>query len=187
VDGWIGHLFGFVCGQDPFHTWAPGGTLLPFCQRCTGFYAGAAIALALQAALWLRPGARFLQVHGLFLLLMIPFGFHWLPQGALLRTLLGLLYGFGVVSFLWLWPGVRLGAVRGASHPKLALYAAGVVVGLVAVPALSVWGSRAAARTLVGLALLGLAGVAALVLANLGIGLVSLASRATRHTKRVAS
>jgi len=187
VDGWAEHVFALVCGQDAFHTWAPGGALLPFCQRCSGFYSGAAVALALQALLWMRPGARFLQVHGLFLLLMIPFGFHWLPQGALARTLLGLLYGFGVVSFLWLWPGVRLGATRPASRGRLVLYAAGVAACLVAVPALSVWGGRAARQTLVALALVGLAGIGALALANLGIGFAWITSRLAHRRPRVAS
>jgi uncharacterized membrane protein len=102
------HLFALVCGQNPAHTWSPGGALLPCCQRCTGFYAGAVMALVLHLALRIRPSARFLQVHGLFLLQMVPLGFHWVAQGALVRTWSGLLYGFGVVSFLWLLPGARL-------------------------------------------------------------------------------
>jgi len=105
------HWFAAVCGQDPGHTWAPGGILLPCCQRCTGLYVGAGVAALLH--LWLRPRltSRFLEMHGAFLLLMIPFGFHWLPQGPALRTLTGVLFGFGVVAFLWLqlsqWVGER--------------------------------------------------------------------------------
>ena len=37
-------IFGWVCGQNPGHTWAPGGLMLPCCQRCTGLYAGAFFA-----------------------------------------------------------------------------------------------------------------------------------------------
>jgi hypothetical protein len=50
----------------------------------------------------LRPRltGRFLEIHGLFLLVMVPFGYHWLPQGPVLRTVTGLLFGAGLVSFL---------------------------------------------------------------------------------------
>ncbi len=76
--------------------------LLPCCQRCLGLYVGAAVAAG--SHLWLRPRltGRFLELHGAFLLCMLPFGFHWLPQGPLLRTITGVLFGFGVVTFLWL-------------------------------------------------------------------------------------
>ncbi|MDO8544549.1 MAG: DUF2085 domain-containing protein [Opitutaceae bacterium] len=103
-------LFSFVCGQNPSHTWAPGGELLPCCERCTGLYAGAAIALLLQFVLRMRPTARFLQLHGLLLMMMIPLGFHWVAHGALVRTGSGLFFGFGVVSLLWLLPGGHLPA-----------------------------------------------------------------------------
>lgn len=94
------HFFGWVCGQEPAHTWAPCGLLLPFCQRCSGLYAGAFVAAVLHV--WLRPAPtnRWLWLNGSFLLLMVPFGFHWLPQGPLLRTVTGVLFGFGLVAFL---------------------------------------------------------------------------------------
>jgi uncharacterized membrane protein len=95
-------LFGLVCGQNPDHTWAPGGLALPCCQRCLGLYAGAALAAVLHV--FIRPNltGRFLEVHGAFLLLMVPLGFHWVPQGPVLRTISGLLFGAGVTTFLWL-------------------------------------------------------------------------------------
>ena len=40
----LGQCFAFLCGQNPEHTWAPGGLLLPCCQRCLGLYVGAGIA-----------------------------------------------------------------------------------------------------------------------------------------------
>ncbi len=94
-------LFALVCGQNPGHTWAPGGVLLPCCQRCAGLYCGAGLALFLH--LWLRPRltANFLYVHGGFLLLMVPFGYHWVPQGPVLRTISGFLFGAGLMTFLW--------------------------------------------------------------------------------------
>jgi uncharacterized membrane protein len=98
----LSHAFAAVCGQNPGHTWAPGGILLPCCQRCTGLYVGAGVAALLH--LWLRPklSGRFLEIHGAFLLAMAPFGLHWVSQGPFLRTATGALFGVGVVTFLWL-------------------------------------------------------------------------------------
>lgn len=93
-------LLGAVCGQNAAHTWAPGGEALPCCQRCTGLYAGALLATILQLFLKPRLTARFLEVHGLFLLIMVPFGYHWVSQGPILRTVTGLLFGAGSVTFL---------------------------------------------------------------------------------------
>ncbi len=95
-------LFSVVCGQDPSHAWAPGGLVLPCCQRCAGLYVGAGIAALAHALLRPKPMGHFLELHGSFLLLMVPFGFHWVPQGDVLRTITGALFGFGVVAFLLL-------------------------------------------------------------------------------------
>ncbi|MBN2507138.1 MAG: DUF2085 domain-containing protein [Verrucomicrobia bacterium] len=179
-------VFGFVCGQNPAHAWAPGGEMLPLCQRCTGLYAGAAAALLLQLALRLRPGPRFLQTHGLFLLAMIPLGFRGMPDGPLVRTLSGLLYGFGVVSFLWLLPGERLPAAGVSPRRKLGIYTAGVGGTLLAVPALAAWGGRGAGVVLTAMALAGLAGLGALMLVNLAIGLAWLVSRGGPNRPRPA-
>jgi uncharacterized membrane protein len=108
----LNHTFSWVCGQNPDHTWIPGGLPLPCCQRCTGLYVGAAVAVLLHLALKPLPTARFLQIHGLFLLLMVPFGFHWLPQGELLRAGTGVLFGFGVVTFLSLKLSARTTTAR---------------------------------------------------------------------------
>jgi uncharacterized membrane protein len=99
---WIYHGFGALCGQNPAHTWAPGGIPLPCCQRCAGLYAGACLAALLHLSLRLKLTGRFLEAHGLFLALMLPFGLHWLPQAPALRAASGLLFGFAVVTFLWL-------------------------------------------------------------------------------------
>jgi hypothetical protein len=96
----LDHLLGFVCGQNPNHTWAPGGIPLPCCERCLGLYGGAACAAALL--LWLKPSfnGRFLTAHGTLLLLMAPFGFHWLPHGPFIRTMTGIWFGAACVAFL---------------------------------------------------------------------------------------
>jgi uncharacterized membrane protein len=98
----LNHAFALVCGQNPGHTWTPGGMLLPCCQRCTGLYVGAGMAALLH--FWLRPrlSARFLEAHGAFLVFMAPFGFHWLAHGPEMRTITGVLFGFAVVTFLLL-------------------------------------------------------------------------------------
>jgi uncharacterized membrane protein len=184
------HLFALVCGQNPAHTWSPGGALLPCCQRCTGLYAGAIVALLLHLALRIRPSARFLQVHGLFLLQMVPLGFHWVAQDALVRTWSGLLYGFGLVSFLWLLPGARVARSGGADRRRWTYktnrtYATyGTVLGLTlaAVPVMAAWGGVFVGRVLVVTTLAGLAVLGALVTANLALGLTWLVSR--RHRTR---
>jgi len=122
------HVFGWVCGQNPAHTWSPGGERLPVCQRCTGVYAGAFLAALLH--LWWRiaptpagfrrngaktnrgqecprsgtPGPRWLWLwlNGGFLLFIVPNGFYWIPQNPELRCASGILFGFGLVAFLWL-------------------------------------------------------------------------------------
>jgi hypothetical protein len=148
--------------------------LLPCCQRCTGLYAGAAVALVLHLGLRIRPTARFLQVHGGFLLLMIPFGYHWVPQNALVRGVSGVLCGTGVVSFLWLLPGPRICLTRLINRRRLIVYTAGIAVALAAIPASATWDGQLAWYALVSLATCGLAGLAMLAAANAGIGLSSL-------------
>jgi len=64
-------------------------------------------ALLLLFFLKPQPNTAFRWLHGLFLLLMVPFGFHWLPQGPVLRCETGILFGFGIVAYLWLVPGAR--------------------------------------------------------------------------------
>ena len=94
------HVFAWVCGQFPLHTWASGGVPLPCCQRCTGLYLGSLAAIVLHCIFRPALTARFLKVHGAFLAMMIPFGLHWIPQGPLLRCWSGMLFGFGLVTFL---------------------------------------------------------------------------------------
>lgn len=95
-------LFGHVCGQYFAHTWSPGGELLPCCQRCTGVYVGAFVAVLLHFVRRPPSTSFWYQLNGVFLLLMIPAGFHWFAQGPELRAASGILFGFGLVAFLWL-------------------------------------------------------------------------------------
>ena len=165
-----------ICAQDPLHTWSPGGTALPLCQRCTGFYAGAAIALLMQVTLRFAPGPRFLTVHGLFLLAMIPLGYHWVPQDAVVRAVSGVLFGAGVVSFLWLRPGPRLFDLRDPAGRVLLVYAAVVTGTVLGIQAVAVSGGRLGWYVLAVLGTAGIAGLAVLAAAN-GLVLVRGTSR----------
>jgi uncharacterized membrane protein len=159
--------FSLVCGQAADRTWAPGGEWLPFCQRCTGLYVGAFAALALALVFRIQPGPRRLQFDGFCLLQMVPLGFHWVSQGAVVRTLSGWFFAFGLVDFLWLLPAAQCGfgqagASAWRSGLQTLLFAAGLIGVLIAV----LDGGVAAARALAWLGLAGLIGLALLVLSN---------------------
>jgi uncharacterized membrane protein len=160
-------LFAFVCSQTLDRSWAPGGVLLPFDQRCTGLYVGAAVAVILHLLLRFRPSVPLLWLQGLLLLQMVPLGFHLIPHGHVLRTLSGQLFSFGVVSYLWLCPGSSswLGGKSGSWRVRTYLLAAGG--SLLLVPASAVWGGPIAALTLSWLGFGGLMALGILVLANL--------------------
>lgn len=175
------HGFALVCGQNPWHTWAPGGLPLPCCQRCTGFYAGAGVAAWLHW--WLRPrlSGRFLEIHAVFLMLMAPFGFHWLAHGALVRAITGVLFGFGVVSFLWTPLSGQAGR-RDADLPsgRTGAYGLGLAAAVVGLPLGGFYGGQVAAYALSGLAGWGLLAITVLVAANLLAGLRGILRRFSR-------
>jgi uncharacterized membrane protein len=216
----LSHLFAAVCGQNPGHTWAPGGMLLPCCQRCTGLYVGAGVAGLLH--LWLRPrlSGRFLEIHGAFLLFMAPFGFHWVADGPALRTVTGVLFGFGVVTFLWLALESRAGVppalgyaglkllrsafgwgggkdTSGAGGTPALLWGQSGVLGyflvlaatLVILPLTASLGGALAAHVLCVLITWGMLCFAALVVANIGLGLLATSRwclRSSRITHRAS-
>ncbi len=159
------HLFSALCGQNPDHTWSPGGFALPCCQRCLGLYVGAAVAAALHLWLRPRPTARFLKAHGLFLLLMVPSGLHWIPQAPALRAVSGGLFGFGVAAFLWLPVSARLAPRAPAGSPIV--YPAVLAATLALTPLLGRLGGAGAAYALAALAAAGAGVLLALTLADL--------------------
>ena len=177
----LAHWFAAVCGQDPGHTWAPGGILLPCCQRCTGLYVGAGAAALLHLLLRPRLSGRFLEIHGAFLLLMLPFGFHWVAQEPVLRTLTGVLFGFGVVTFLWL-PLSQ--TCRPPARMRLADWLYLLVLGatLLFLPTMAMRGGVVAAYGLSSLALCGALALCALIVGDLILGLVG----ALRLMRRLA-
>ena len=162
------HAFSWVCGQNPAHTWSPGGVLLPLCQRCTGVYVGACIAALLHLAWCPVPTPRWLWLNGAFLLFIIPSGFYWIPQNAELRCTSGILFGFGLVAFLWLTLQ-RKNETESTknSRPQLAAFAASLFAALVLTPMLGEYGNAAAAGILMVACVVGALALAALLLANL--------------------
>ncbi|MGD0260700.1 MAG: DUF2085 domain-containing protein [Verrucomicrobiota bacterium] len=171
----LSHLFGAVCGQDPGHTWAPGGILLPCCQRCTGLYVGAGLAALLHLCLRPKLSGRFLEIHGAFLLVMAPFGFHWVDQGPVLRTLTGVLFGSALVTFLWL-PLSQRAAEQGSRplHVRPSAWSYFLVLGatLILLPGTARLGGTIAAYALSGLAFFGVLALVALVVGNVSLGLL---------------
>jgi hypothetical protein len=130
-------------------------------------YAGAGIAALLHLCLRPQLTGRFLAVHAGFILSIAPFGFHWMPQEPVLRTVSGLLYGFGVFAFLWCpisrrfpgggWIGSR--PIRSRSTA----YAIGLAVTAGLLPLLAACGGRLAAYALSSLVLFGLTALAAVI------------------------
>jgi uncharacterized membrane protein len=163
----LDQIFSYVC-RSP-NIWAPGGEALPFCQRCTGLYVGCLLALVLCAVFRPRPTWPVVSMHGLLLVLMVPFGYHLVPQNAVIRMLSGQLFAFGLVYYLALnaagrfnlWKensgenvwGCVLWALAGITALQVAVQAGGLLTGAV----------------LSWLGLAGLLGYAALVIANLAL------------------
>lgn len=100
--------FSHVCGQHPEHIWAPATNALCCCQRCTGLYLGALVGLLAHLGLRPRLDGRFLGLHGWFLAAMVPLGFHWVPQGPLLRTTSGFVFALALMTYFRL-PGEEPG------------------------------------------------------------------------------
>ncbi len=166
MTGFMQKIFGLVCGQNPAHTWAPGGELLPLCQRCTGLYVGAVLALLLLILYRPPIDARYRWLHAMLLLSMTPFGFNLVPHGEVLRTVSGHWFGFGIVGLLWLMPGERW-VDKCHRKPSLRSYLLLGSMSLISVPVCARWGGALAAVTLSWLALAGLAVIAGLLLGNM--------------------
>jgi uncharacterized membrane protein len=109
-------IFSLVCSQQ--HNWVLGGDTLPFCQRCTGLYVGALSALSVFLLVRPKPTTRMHWVHGVLLLVTVPFGYHLLTQTGEIRMLTGQLFAIGLVYYLMLlpedyWPKWRESLARG--------------------------------------------------------------------------
>jgi uncharacterized membrane protein len=158
-------LFSLVCGRE--HLWTLAGEPLPFCQRCTGLYVGGALAVLLLLLFRPRPTPLVLWVHGLLLLLMVPFGFDWIEQGPTVRTLTGQLFALGLIYYLGLAVALplRLWSGSGPGHPRA--YGLGALAGILALQAAVRVGGTATRALLTWTGAAGLAAYAVLLLANL--------------------
>lgn len=99
------HLFSHLCGQ--VNCWHAAGVTSVACQRCTGLYIGALIAAVLFVIFRPRPTSFSLWLHGLAMLVIIPFGYHLVPHGTLVRAITGQLFGYGMAYYLLLVPADR--------------------------------------------------------------------------------
>jgi len=157
-------LFSYVCGQ--VNLWTVGGETLPFCQRCTGLYVGGFYAVLLMAVFRPAPSLRLLGIHFLLLLQMVPFGYHLVPQGAILRTITGQLFAIGLVYCLSLNPLAKL-KVEWQSRNRSLPYALAALAGLPALLIAIQFGGPITARVLAVMGLAGLAAYLVLAAANL--------------------
>lgn len=158
-------LFSHLCGQQ--HCWVLGSQSLPFCQRCTGLYVGSFCALILILTFRLRPNSSLYWIHGIFMLVMVPFGFHFVTHGGLTRTSTGLLFGFGLVYYLALNPLTAWERWKPESFSRTAAY---FTLATSVLPLLFVtirFGGSFSAAILAALGTLGLVGLSLLVVANL--------------------
>ena len=162
-------IFSWVCGQGLAHTWSPCGELLPCCQRCTGVYAGAFVAALLHLICPPKATSFWLRLNGLFLLFMIPAGYHWFAQGPTLRAASGMLFGFGLVAFLWLplLSNILPEAERKNSRSQLEIFFVALLAALVGTPLLGASGIAFAATALALLTAGGALALALLLAVNL--------------------
>ncbi len=100
----ISYVFSFLCSQDASRSFAIGGHLLPFCQRCTGVYLGLGISFVyLLASRHYKKGLpprSIIYVNIASLLIMPVFGFHFLDPGSAWRFWSGLIFGNAIASLL---------------------------------------------------------------------------------------
>jgi uncharacterized membrane protein len=157
-------IFSYVCGSP--NTWSLDGQLLPFCQRCTGLYVGGALAAVLYALRHPRPTRRVLALHGILLLQMAPFGYHWVAQNGTVRTLAGQLFAFALIYFLALNPVARLGLWKTDRGGQLPGYALGGLAGIAVLQLAVHRGGAAIGATLAWIGFAGLLIYAALLLVN---------------------
>ena len=169
----LSSLFSPVCGQNPDHTWVLGGLPLPCCQRCTGLYAGALLAIVLRA--WLRPrlSRGFVLAHSLFLLQLTLATVPSLAHGPVLRTISGFCYGFGVVAFLGAPVNLRLGPMPSGAG-RMWWYAAGMGASLALLLSAVAWDQRLSAGVLSWIVLVGAISLVGLILVNVALLLRSI-------------
>jgi hypothetical protein len=107
-------------------------------------------------------------MHGVLLVLMVPFGYHLVPQNGEVRTLTGLLFAVGLTYFLALNPALRWRPWQSQSGNERAYWAV-IVISLPLLLLAVHWESGLAAPVLAWMGVAGLMGFAGLTLANLAL------------------
>jgi len=161
---WLAQIFSHVCGQA--HCWAPGGVVMPVCERCLGLYLGALWSLGLILTLRAAPSRALVWLHGMAMLAMPPFGYHFVPHGPIVRTVTGFLFGVGMVYYLVLIPADVLHLERFTSNRPVIPYVVAALIPLPWILLAAKYGSRLAGSFLALLAFAGLALATLLVVAN---------------------
>lgn len=139
---------------------------MPVCERCLGLYLGALWSLVLVLVLRPLPTRAMLWLHGLAMLSMVPFGYHLVPHGPVVRTVTGFVFGLGMMYYLLLVPAEMLGRERLARSRSLIPFVALALLPLSLIVLTAQYGSALAGSLLSLLALAGLAATALLALGN---------------------
>ena len=172
-------FYGFICGQD--RCFIIDGTLLPLCQRCLGLYLGALLTAVWLAAtgLWRRgmPHWGVLAVHLTVLLAALLGGLHVIDPGPVWRLTCGLWTGH-VLTFWLVGASFRLWHLARPTGPASMTWRRSDVLQGLAVPlvlpllavafplAMKAGWEFWTGAALLGTALLGLATLAALLVAG---------------------
>jgi uncharacterized membrane protein len=169
----LAELFSYLCGQ--VHLCTIGREAIPICERCTGLYVGAAYVLLVLVIFRPEPSKRMLWFHGLCMLLMLPFGYHFVAHGTMMRMAMGQLFAYGLVYFLLLLP---VGSEwQHTSMSRVTMYLVMAVAGIPLLLLAIRFGGHTTAVFIVSAATFGVAVLALLVTANLATLAVLLTSR----------
>ncbi len=158
----LSRFLSWMCGQAADRSWLVGGEMFPVCERCTGIYLGAAVAVMLGC--WKRSQIdRWLVwIEILLVLQLIPAGLHWCFDTPVLRTLSGGWFGIGLIGLL----AKPLVTPRSSNAKQLlSLVSAFIVVTLVSF-SISLAGT-AFANSCIILILIGLLSVTTLIATNM--------------------
>ena len=176
---YLDDIFAALCARE--HLWVC-GEALPFCQRCTGLYVGAAMTAVLFTCFRPRPTNLMLWIYGLLLLLMVPFGYHLVPQNGTIRTLIGQLFAVGLVGYLSLLPCSYLGLWRGTNCRFPRAFAGGVLISVLLLQVAVHTGGALVGAVLTWLGVLGM-----FILFSLGLFTCVLIAVSLRRTARPKS
>jgi len=124
-------VFSFLCHQDVGSSRPDAGIPAALCQRCTGMYAGAFLALFLFPLARFKPDNKILLVHGLFLFQGVLLGVFPIPQPGWIKALSGQLFIIGVFYILWVNIQSKRRLFKDKGSPWL--YAAALVLSLLLV------------------------------------------------------